>query len=310
MLEEHTLLFPDYKRPQGEFQPEFKPHQLKDKPYTDPWGCVWKTSDNGITGCVYGHPLADWSKLHQYSAPSSDVTNGTFLIDWPGIEAEVKRQKAHDELVCGGLPHGHTFQRLLDIRGFENLIFDMFDEAPNLGRLIGMIEDFNYAYVMKWMALKPDIMGYPEDLGMQVGPMLSPDSFRKYIKPVFQRLMRPARELGCVIHMHSDGDIRTLVDDLVEGGVEVINLQDLVNGIDWIAGKFSGRICVELDIDRQKITTQGTPEQINDLIREEVEKIGSKQGGLMMLYDLYPGLPMENIQAIMHAMEKYATYYS
>lgn len=45
--------------------------------------------------------------------------------------------------------------------------------------------------------------------------------------------------------MHSDGDIRTVVDDLIDGGVEVINLQDLINGIDWIADKFAGRTCID-----------------------------------------------------------------
>ena len=46
------------------------------------------------------------------------------------------------------------------------------------------------------------------------------------------------------------------------------------------------------------------------LVREEVEKLGSKQGGLMMIYGLYPGVPLENAKALMDAMEKYATYYS
>ena len=50
--------------------------------------------------------------------------------------------------------------------------------------------------------------------------------------------------------------------------------------------------------------------QIDDLIKEEVEKLGSKQGGLMMIYGLYPGVPIENIKALMDAMEKYAIYYS
>jgi uroporphyrinogen decarboxylase len=97
--------------------------------------------------------------------------------------------------------------------------------------------------------------------------LLSPDQFRKYIQPSYQRLMKPARDRNIIVHMHSDGDIRTLVDDLVDGGVEVINLQDLVNGIDWIADKFSGRICVDLDIDRQEITYGGSPAQVDAMER-------------------------------------------
>ena len=61
--------------------------------------------------------------------------------------------------------------------------------------------------------------------------------------------------------MHSDGDIRGyLVDDLVVSGVEdALNLQDLVNGIDWIAARLKGRVCIDLDIDRQSVTRFGSP---------------------------------------------------
>ena len=52
--------------------------------------------------------------------------------------------------------------------------------------------------------------------------------------------MAPALEAGCIVHMHSDGDIRSLVDDLILSGVQVINLQDLVNGIDWIRERLKG----------------------------------------------------------------------
>jgi uroporphyrinogen decarboxylase len=238
------------------------------------------------------------------------MTDGTHPIDWKKIEERVQRQRKNGALVGGGLPHGHTFLRLQDMRGYENLMFDMADEEPMLLSLIEMVEEFNYRFVLKWMELEPDMMSFPEDLGMQVGPMLSPNDFRKFIKPVYQKLMAPARDAGCIVHMHSDGDIRLLVDDLVDGGVQVINLQDLVNGIDWIAAKFAGRTCIDLDIDRQAITARGTPEQIDDLIREEVEKLGSKTGGLMMIYGLYPGVPLENVCALMDAMEKYSTHYA
>jgi uroporphyrinogen decarboxylase len=110
--------------------------------------------------------------------------------------------------------------------------------------------------------------------------------------------------------MHSDGDIRPLADDLIDVGFDVLNLQDLVNGIDWIRENLSGRVCVDLDIDRQRITYAGTPRQIDALIRKEVKSLGSKQGGLMMIYGLYPGIPLANARALMDAMERYMGYYA
>ncbi len=309
LMEAHRLLFPDFIR-QATVTPYYGLNQRKDEPYTDAWGCVWSTSEDGITGSVHGHPLSSWDSFSSYTPPDPEKTDGTYPVDWQGLGSHVRQQKVAGQLVCGGLPHGHTFLRLQDIRGYENLILDMMDERPELWKLVSMVEEFNHHFVLKWLELEPDMMSYPEDLGMQVGPMLSPESFRRFIRPVYEKLMKPARERGCIVHMHSDGDIRTLVDDLIGGGVEVINLQDLVNGIDWIEKKFAGRTCIDLDIDRQAITARGTPQQIDRLIREEVTRLGSREGGLMMVYGLYPGVPLENVEALMDAMEKYAGHFA
>ena len=56
--------------------------------------------------------------------------------------------------------------------------------------------------------------------------------------------------------MHSDGDVRMFAEDLVEAGVMVLNLQDLVNGVDWIRDTYRGKLCIELDIDRPQRSTR------------------------------------------------------
>ena len=305
----HPLLFPGYK-PVDRVIPQYSPVQLKDHPYTDPWGCIWQTLEDGITGSVHQHPLAEWAAFEGYEAPDPEVSNGLVPIDWEQEAKRLREAKAKGDPAMALLRHGHTFLQLVDIRGYENLMFDMIDEEPRLERLIEMLEKFNLTLINHYIKLGADFIAYPEDLGMQIGPMLSPDHFRKYIKPSYQRLMQPARERGLIVHMHSDGDIRDLADDIIEGGVEAINLQDLVNGIEWIAAKFSGKICIDLDIDRQSITPNGTPQQVDDLIREEVEKLSTPQGGLTMIYGLYPGVPLENVKALMDAMERYAGHYS
>ena len=272
---------------------------------------MWVTPDDGITGTVHGHPLADWSAFHTtWHIPDPELSDGLYPVDWRERERTWAALRAQGRGFKGSLRHGHTFLQLSDLRGYENLLCDMYDEEPLLDELIDELCEFNLNIVNRHIENGCTAMEYPEDLGMQVGPMLSPDMFKRYIKPAYDRIMKPARDKGIPIHMHSDGDIRTLVDDIVDSGVEVINLQDLVNGIDWIAEKFRGRICVDLDIDRQKITPYGTPAEIDALIREEVAKISTPEGGLCMVYGLYPGVPLENAEAVMDAMEKYAFYHS
>lgn len=263
LLESHPFLFPEFKRPELPFVPNYSYVARKDEPYKDDFGCLWKTSMDGITGCVVEHPLADLDDLATYVWPDPEKCMGIGAVDWA---AEQKRLDA--------------------------------------------LKAFNQGIVDHYLDIGVDQMSYAEDLGMQVGPMISPSLFKTYIKPSYQRIMKKAREKGALIHMHSDGDIRTLVDDLVDGGVQVINLQDKVNGVDWIASHFANRTCVELDIDRQETTLNGTPEDTDQMIREDVEKLSSPSGGLWMIYGLYPQIPIENAKAVMDAMTKYAYYWS
>ncbi len=309
LMEKHAFLFPDFVRKDGKYLPKYDLVARVKEPFMDDFSCLWETSMDGITGTVTKHPIQAWSDFNDFKAPDPETCMGIGPVDWV-LEAErVKREKETNGFAQASLRHGHTFLQLCDIRGYQNLIFDMYDDHPDLYALIDMIESFNMQLVNKYVDLGVDMMGYPEDLGMQKGPMISPELFRKFIKPSYKRLIGVAKDKGVAIHMHSDGDLHDLIDDLIEGGVEAINLQDLVNGVDWIADKFAGKVCVDLDIDRQATTPYGTREEIDQLIGNEVKKIGSKQGGLMMTYGLYPGVKVENIEYIMAAMVKWAQFY-
>jgi len=308
----HPLLFPDFVRPKDtsafleEFRKSLHPVMRKGAPFVDDFGCTWETTMEGMTGIVTRHPLPDLEDFASYTFPNPEVCMGIGPINWDKFRAEIAAAKSKGELTVGKLRHGHTFLQLCDICGYETLLYAMADEEPVLDGLLSGIGEFDCALIRKFLEADVDMVKIPEDLGMQNGPMLSPEHFRQYIKPAYQRMMKLVRDAGKIVHMHSDGDIRTLAEDIIDGGCQVLNLQDLVNGIDWIAEHLKGKVCIELDVDRQNVTFGGTPKEIDDLIREEVEKLSLPEGGLMMIYGLYPGTSLENAEAVAKALEKYA----
>lgn len=307
----HPLLFPGFVRPKDadafleDLRKSLHPVMRKGVPFVDDFGCTWKTTMEGMTGLVTRHPLADLEDFTSYRFPDPEICMGIGPIDWDNFRADIAAAKVRGELTVGKLRHGHTFLQLCDICGYENLLYAMMDEEPVLDDLLDGIDDFNCALIQKFLDADVDMVKIPEDLGMQKGPMLSPEQFRQYIKPSYQRMMQMVRNAGKIVHMHSDGDIRTLAEDIMDGGCQVLNLQDLVNGVDWIAENLKGKVCIELDVDRQNVTFGGTPREIDDLIREEVEKLRVPEGGLMMIYGLYPGTSLENAEAVANALEKY-----
>jgi len=310
LMSEHPLLFPDFERQNLPFQPTYAPWRIAGSPYTDSWGCRWETVEDGITGAVTGPALPGWESFDRYRPPDPEHQNGWGTQDWRAEATRIAGARERGMVARGSLRHGHTFLTLSYIRGYAALLFDMADGEPRLWKLIEMVEAFNAALLRRYLDLGVSWMGFPEDLGMQRGPMLSPQHFRTYIEPSYHRMMATARERGCIIHMHADGDIRQLAPWLLGCGIDVLNVQDLVNGLDWLDGNLKGRVCIDLDIDRQRVTRFGTPNEIDALVREAVTKLGSREGGLILRHGLMPGLPLRNVSALMDAMERYASFFS
>lgn len=306
----HFLLFPGFQK--GTLRKNFEmvsrdfPDMVAGRLYTDSWGCVWETMHTGMVGAVTVHPLKDWAALETLSVPDAEMTDGTRRIDWAALASASAGARRTGGLFGCGLPHGHTFLRVQDLRGYENLLADMAEEEPHLVRLLELVSDFNLCLVRRFIALQPDFMTIPEDLGMQGSPMLTPEDFRRFIAPCYSKVTRPVKEAGILVHEHSDGYVLPLVDDILATGGDVLNLQDLVNGIDNLAREVKGRAAIDLDIDRQSVTVFGSARDIADHIRECVLKLGSKEGGLSLTYQPWPMTPLANMDAVFTAMETYA----
>jgi uroporphyrinogen decarboxylase len=308
LVSRHSLLFKDHERSfLDPRQRQPAPWQTAGSEYEDSWGSTWRTTTNGITGTVIRFPLADWAALGSFRPPDPEEHDGWTRIDWEAVQLRVRKDEGTIGFSIGELRHGFFFLTLEYLRGYENLVYDMHDQREELHRLIAMVEAFNAYFVRRYLELDVSLVAFPEDLGAQNGPMLSPELFRRYIRPSYGRLMQPVRKGGKVVYMHSDGHILELLDDLIACGVTVINLQDRVNGIDEIGKRCKGRIAVDLDIDRQEVTRNGSPKDVEELIREAVAKLSGPRGGLSLVYDLYPGIPIRNVEAVMRAMEEYST---
>ncbi len=306
----HPMIFPGFR--QGSVNFDDFGHRRKGNTYVDAWGCVWYFNFDGLQGQVIKHPLEDWSALKEYNPPDPEAGichEGGPLVSWDVIEKSIKEMKKRGELVIGSMPHGFFFQRLYYLRGFVNLMSDLVKEPPEIFELIEIVTNYNMVLVNKLLRLGVDIINFGDDLGMQDRMPISHRTFRKFIFPTYAKIFGRVREAGVHVYLHSDGHVIEIIDDLIEAGVTVLNIQDKVNGIDNIKTKCKGKVCVDLDIDRQHLLPFGTPKEIKSHIKNVVVKLGSRKGGLMLLAGIYPDVPLKNIEALCQAMEEYMHYY-
>lgn len=250
--------------------------------YVDNWGCGWSNVRDGFDAIVTGHPLPQREMIRSFHAP---------------------------ETLEGSLPHGFMFLRLTDLRGYEEAMIDFAEEPEELQMLIDIVLEHNMREIDVMVQTCEEIMYFGDDLGMQTSLPTGPVKWRKYLKPCYMRMYKYVRQAGKYVYMHTDGHIFEIIPDLVECGVNVINPQIRANGLDNLARVCKGQVCVDIDLDRQ-LFPFCTPQDVDEHIHEVVATLGSPEGGLWLQAEIGPDYPLENIEAICVAMEKYRGYFS
>jgi len=153
-----------------------------------------------------------------------------------------------------------------------------------------------------------DIILFGDDLGMQTGPQISPQMYREFFKPRHRVMWNRARELADVkVMLHCCGGIRELLPDLIEAGLDCINpVQITCAGMDAQELKkefgrdivFWGGGC-----DTREILPGGTPEQVKEHVRKQVEIL--RPGGgfvFQQIHNILADVPPENVVAMLEAV--------
>ncbi|MEM3715701.1 MAG: uroporphyrinogen decarboxylase family protein [Candidatus Bathyarchaeia archaeon] len=276
---------------------------------TDPFGCTWSFNIEGYQGQVVKHPLERWENFKGYSFPDPEEglpsEGSDKLTPWGEIAANVERMMSEGKLVQVSLMHGLFFQRLYYLRGFTNLMRDFIQRPPQLYELIDGLTRYILDLVDRLLKCgRIDIVYIGDDLGTQTRMPISPSTFREFIYPSYRKIFGRIRERGVHVYFHSDGHVMEVLDQLIEAGASVLNIQDRVNGLENIGALCKGRVCVDIDVDRQYLVPFGKPEEIKSHIKRIVEYLSLKKGGLMIEAEVHPPTPLANIEALTEAMEE------
>ncbi len=267
--------------------------------WRDDWGCKWHFPGMYLDGVVVEHALDSWEKLETWSPPSIEARVGA-------IEKQMAEARQAGRPPPGaGFEHGFLFLRLTYLRGFNNFMLDLAERDPRLFELRDRVADYWYAVAEAHLDGGATHVGGGDDLGLQDRLPISPAAWRELIKPAYARIFGLARERGAKVSLHTDGYIVDIIPDLIETGVTALNPQDLVNGLENLARLAKGKVHINLDVDRQNITVLGQPAEVDAHILSCIRTLGSPEGGLSLIYGVYPGTPIDNLEAAVRAMEKY-----
>jgi hypothetical protein len=180
---------------------------------------------------------------------------------------------------------------------------DLATGEPRIAEVIHKVEDYNAVVIRKQLDLGAEYMSFGDDLGMQHALPMSPEMWRAFIKPSYERMFRPCREAGVPIYLHTDGHVLEIIPDLVEVGVRILNPQIRANGLEGLVEMAKGKVTIDQDLDRQ-LFPFATPSQLEDHITEVFEALYLPEGGLMLVAECGPDVSLENIDAICTTLDQ------
>jgi len=159
-----------------------------------------------------------------------------------------------------------------------------------------------------------DIVCELDDLGTQNGPFIDPAMLRKKLKPYYKKLFDHIHKITkAKIFMHSCGSVVKLIPDLIDVGIDILNpVQIGAAGMDpAFLKKEYGKDIVFWGggIDTQKVLPRGTPSEIRDHVKRNIE-IFSKDGGFVFssIHNVQSDVPPENFIAMWEAFREFRNY--
>lgn len=304
-LNSHNWGLPD--QPEGEYWV-----------YHDEWGITHQRKHpDGLYYDMVQNPLA------KPDLTIADIENHPFPDfrgDWriEGLRARAEACRAAGYAVVIKDPFAGLFEMAQRIVGMKNLLIMMAKKKSLAGalfdKLTGLKMDF-WEMALPKLADVVDVISQADDYGTQVSLLISPKMYREQIKPRYQMIFDRLKELAPNAYrfFHSCGSVRPLIPDFIELGVQILNpVQIRAEGMEPNALKHDFGDALTFwggGVDTQWVLPQGTPQQVKDEVRKNIE-IFAPGGGYVFntIHNIQSDVPIENIVALYEAFAEYGVY--
>jgi uroporphyrinogen decarboxylase len=182
-----------------------------------------------------------------------------------------------------------------------------------MGRMLAM----QLAYWEKALPLVGDVIDVAQiadDIAGQNGLLISPRSYRRYLKPLHKELCDYIHaRTDAKIFMHSCGAIREVIPDFIDVGIDIINpVQVSAAKMDSVELKreFGNDIVFwGGGVDTQRVLGEGTPDEVRAEVRRRLADF-MPGGGFIFntVHNIQANVPPENLVAMWETLREYGRY--
>jgi hypothetical protein len=229
-----------------------------------------------------------------------------------GVVAQQCREFADYCVIAGDPGYGDIINTNGMIRTMEQTLIDLMTDDPAallfIERRLAIQEEV-LSRTLEAARGGIDLVWLGEDLGTQIGPMISPALFKKHFRPRHQRFVDLATSFGVPVMFHSCGSSSWAFDEFIEMGIRVVDtLQPEAANMEpaYLKVRYGDRLAFHGCISTAGPVAYGSPSETVEYVRKTLEIM--KPGGgyaFAPTHLLQDNSPTENVLAMYEAARRF-----
>jgi uroporphyrinogen decarboxylase len=248
---------------------------------------------------IIRHPLAEATTVEDVEAfpwPKVD------WFDFSHLKEEISQVNGDRRYAIMYDRGGGAFEHPWYLRGFERFLLDLVEHPSVAEAIADHVVDFFQRLDAKALEASDgriDIISSGGDIGGQRNMLVSPDLWRRHIKPYSRKLITPFKERGVITYYHSCGSIVSVIEDFIEMGLDILDpIQPNAAGMDPLRLKrqFGDRLTFHGGIDEQRLLPRGSPQEVRAEAGRLIDILGADGGYILCpAHAIQADTPVENI---------------
>lgn len=148
-----------------------------------------------------------------------------------------------------------------------------------------------------------------DDIAHTQGAMISPDLLRQHVFPWYRKIAARCHETGRIFFMHSDGNLTTVIDDLIALGLDALHpIDPTAMDIVEVKRRWGDRLCLFGNVDTELLRS-GTVDQVRARVAELLRQVAPGGGyGLGSGNSVPSWARLENYNAMREAVLQSGSY--
>ena len=284
----------------------------------DPWGRTVRRRPGAFFVETLEAPISDGADPDaiEFDPPDLDFRYLTGRMD-PSVtfesQAEMERALAEDKRRhCVFGKTGGPYLRSTYVRGETALLMDVASD-PGFARAVAdkvanHLTAVGIEELRRWDLFETGIWIY-DDMAYNRGPMFSPKQFENVFLPAYRRMITAYKDAGArYVFLHSDGDIRPILELLVEAGIDGLNPLERRAGMEMAVVRqhypdliLTGGMC------NTHTLVRGTRDQIEAEVRQIID-LGRDGGVVIGTHSVSPEISLENFLVYHEFCNRYGDF--